>query len=109
VTVEEGVVVGRSFEGGPQPDVVSESWTETAADLGTHAGGDEAKTFEEIYDECDEILAVDPDDNTILLDFDDDGILRHCQYTIVECQDGCTEGIFIEEVQFASSCFDDCG
>jgi hypothetical protein len=96
IAVEDGVVVSRSYE-----DSYETTWTETGADLGSHEAGHPVATMPELYDECgDEILTVDSESNEVVLEIDEQGLLRRCTYTPIDCDDDCTFGISIESIEF---------
>jgi hypothetical protein len=101
ITVDDGVVIERSYEGGELDEPATDSWTETGDDLGSHSGAHPVATMLELYDECEtEILTRDPEAETIVFELDDDGLLRRCTATPNECEDDCTDGIDIESLEF---------
>ena len=96
ITVENDVVVSRSYE-----DSYETTWIETGADLGSHELGHPVATMPELYDECeDDVLTVDPASNEVVFEVDEQGVLRRCTYTPLECDDDCTSGIAIESIEF---------
>jgi len=96
ITVSGGVVVQRSYE-----DSYETTWTETGADLGSHEIGHPVATMPELYDECEnDVLTVDPASNEVVFEVDEQGLLRRCTYTPIECEDDCTSGISIESLEF---------
>lgn len=103
IVVEQDVVVEREntswsdFPGG----VVEGSYIEQGADVGMNADGFPAKTIPELYEQCEnEVLTKDPATNDITLSFHPDGVLAVCTYYPHGCQDDCTSGIRIENLQF---------
>lgn len=96
ITVENGVVVSRSYQ-----DSLETSWTETGADLGSHELGHPVATMWDLYDECQqEILTVDPELNEVVFETDELGVMSRCTYTPIDCDDDCTAGIEIESLEF---------
>ncbi|MCK6550963.1 hypothetical protein L6R52_34315 [Myxococcota bacterium] len=100
--VVAGGVVERHYEAwADETSVITESWTESTAELGSHDTGAPVKTLPELYDVCaSDVLTVDEGANTLILSVDCDGILATCGYLPSGCLDDCFSGIWIAEVSF---------
>lgn len=83
-------------------DVLSKSWIERRAQVGSHQEGDAARTMEENYRYCrNQILNQDPEENNIDFQVDDNGILKQCTFYFKGCFDDCVVGIRIEKIIFS--------
>lgn len=99
--VEGGVVVERHYESKHVDGGDVTTWSETGADLGSHSQGHPIATVDELYAQCEtEVLVQDEDENFMNLGFDDAGFLRVCTYTPRLCQDDCSRGPVIADIQF---------
>lgn len=99
--VRDDEVVLRRYEALDAEGMVTESWTEQGAELGSHEHGAPLRTIEELYAVCrNEVLTQDRDENTIYLEFRDDGVLEYCRYVPVDCADDCARGVSIDELRF---------
>jgi len=66
-------------------------------------------TMETLYEMCIEgVLSLDSEDNHIYLQFDERGILTHCQYEPKGCADDCVRGSNIRDLKFVEE-YDDSG
>lgn len=94
-------VVLRRYEARDAEGEVTESWTEEGEALGSHKGYEPLRTIEELYATCrNEVLTQDRDENDILLEFGDDGVLEICEYFPKNCADDCFMGVSIDEIRF---------
>ena len=99
--VRDDEVVLRRYEARDAEGVVTESWTEQGEALGSHEYGAPLRTVEELYAVCrDEVLTQDQSENTIYLEFRDDGVLKICQYVSINCADDCARGVRIDDLRF---------
>jgi hypothetical protein len=100
--VQDDVVVRRvyeKYEEYEEGDRLTDSYDEQGDEVGSHVEGSPAYTIDELYEVCrDEVLAQDPDDNRIILEFHPDGILAHCRYAPRNCVDDCSKGVDIESL-----------
>lgn len=99
--VRDDEVVLRRYEARDAEGEVTESWTEQGEALGSHEHGAPLQTIEELYAVCrNEVLTRDREENTIYLEFGDDGVLDYCQYVPVDCADDCARGVSIDAFRF---------
>jgi hypothetical protein len=61
-------------------------WVEDRGEVGSHDEGAPVATIEQLYDRCDELLAL-PVDAAPRLYFHPDGLLMHCGYLAGDCDD----------------------
>jgi len=107
--LERAVATYRGFEvatptpeGARGPLVLQ--WEERGAEIGSHPDGAPADTVDVLYDRCArDVLTKDPKLNDISLEFDDAGILRLCSYFPRGCQDDCSVGVLISDLQFGKT------
>lgn len=79
-------MVLRRYEARDAEGMVTESWTERGEALGSHEHGAPLRTVEELYAACrNEVLTQNRSENTIYLEFGDDGVLEYCQYVPKNC------------------------
>lgn len=94
ITVNDGVVIERSYKEYDKHDRVTDSYTEKGNEVGRNQHGETPMTMEELYDLCaKEILTRDPEDNVLNLELTAEGLLQSCTYRPKNCADDCTEGI----------------
>lgn len=99
--VQDDMVVLRSYEVRDAEGVVTESWTEQGAELGSHKGYEPLRTIEELYTVCrNEVLTQERGANDIFLKFRDDGVLEYCEYFPKNCADDCFMGVSIDDIRF---------
>jgi hypothetical protein len=109
VSIQNDLPVARTFvsgEGGcpPNPDGgVTEQWGEDATQIGTHPDGEPAETIEQLFAECQGILALDPTKYTFFLSLGYDGTPATCTATLIQCVDDCTTGIEMSGFACAAS------
>ncbi|GAB3925761.1 hypothetical protein [Mucilaginibacter myungsuensis] len=106
IMVQNGKVIGRTFKSGvyqynPTVFVERVSWTEDAATLNTHTGGNfPAVTIDQLYAEAErDYVNVDEKENKKYFKKDDKGLLAICGYFPKACQDDCFRGIQIKNIQ----------
>lgn len=99
--VINGEVVSRIYQeytidGGTGNKEITDSYTETSADLGTHTQGAAPLTIDELYESCAaDYLTVDENDNTIYFETEGGGLMTLCGFVPNNCADDCFEGIRI--------------
>ena len=99
IEVADGVVVTRSFER-DHPLSGSETWSETGAEIGSHAEGAPALTVPEVHDACRDILReIDRTFYHLVVEVDDDGRLTLCGGLEYLLADGGNEIVAIEGLQ----------
>ena len=102
LTVENGFVSQRSYTeyliNYPENEiVVSDSYTETGDDLGSHDKGVPLFTIDDLYDTCaKDYLVVDNSNNTLYFETDEKGIINTCGYVPDNCADDCFVGVNID-------------
>jgi hypothetical protein len=101
LVVKNGVVVERTYKAqhvsGGEPTI----WTETGAEVGTHDEGAEPVLVDALYEECrGRVLTQDEDKNWMSFSLDDQGLLQHCTFTPMGCQDDCARGPTISSITF---------
>ena len=107
VAVSSDVVSSRGYVAGdsgcpPTPDGgITENWSESGAQVGTHTDGAPAETVEQLFAECQSILALDPSQYSFALTIGFLGIPVTCKATLKQCADDCTTGIQINEFSCA--------
>jgi hypothetical protein len=89
---EDGVVVRRDFT----PSGGGAGWTESGDEIGSHDEGSPAKTLEELYADCDDVLAADPATHDINFELDDQGFLKTCYSAQRSCEEDCFSGIQLD-------------
>jgi hypothetical protein len=104
ITVTKGVITGRDYKAYRLNDdhqsVLYQSWAETQTTLGSHTGGGEAFTLDQIYDKAkNEWLKADTKTNKIYFETDANGLISSCGYVPNGCQDDCFNGITISSIQ----------
>lgn len=98
--VEPGGTENADTENNDNTD--DQGWAETEpAELGTHPEGADAKTIDELYDECaDSVLTESPAQNEFFLEFAHGGLLSRCTYVPNNCADDCAFGVSIDSITF---------
>lgn len=107
LVVTAGVVSERRFEL-ILPDAELVTWTETGDEVGSHDDSRAADplTVDQLYDVCQEILeTVDPAQNELLFALDDRGLLQSCTYIPNGCQDDCSRGFRIRDLELTPITF----
>jgi hypothetical protein len=101
VTVSGDVVSSRAYVASnsgcpPTADAgVTEQWTENGGEVGTHTDGAAAETVEQLFTECQGILALDPSQYSLFLALGFFSIPAYCTATAKQCVDDCTTGITV--------------
>lgn len=100
IKVEEGVVTSRAYEAYRTNESnereITETYTETGAELGTNETGAKPATIDELYNSCaSEYLIVDAEQNTIYFDAKLDGLMNICGFVPKDCADDCFTGVKI--------------
>lgn len=97
LVVEFGEVVARHGKSQAGADV--DVFSEFGDDVGTRDGYHAPRLLDALYEECkNDILTVDEDENFMHLSFDDNGLLQACTFFNRNCQDDCTRGPRISEL-----------
>lgn len=79
----------------------AQSWKETKEQLGTHDKySGFPKTMNELYEDCDRALRVDPNSNDIIFRMDNNQLLSSCGYTPEACADDCFKGVTIKDFKW---------
>ena len=101
---ETGIATYRRFESAVplatgQPGTLVVQWEERGTEVGSHTGAPPPDTIDTLYDRCaHDVLAQDPNRNTIALYIDDAGILKSCIYVPDNCADDCTMGVWLSHL-----------
>lgn len=103
--VKDDVVVKRQYEETKVDDAGKTSttviWTEQGDEVGKNEQGAKARTLEEVYAFCkDEVLNQNPFSNTLILELEDNSILKTCYYIPNGCQDDCSSGLNVRDFGF---------
>jgi hypothetical protein len=104
ITVNRGVVTGRSYEAWkykedkPGEKEITAQWTENITNLNSHQEGATSQTLDKLYQQCsDNWLPVNPSQNTIYFENKNNGLLSLCGYVPKNCADDCFTGVRISE------------
>lgn len=104
ITVINGKVVSREYEGymiteDGQREIIK-TWIENENELGSHEEGAEPITLDEIYTDCKtNILTANEEDNYIVFLAENGDLLSVCSYFPKNCQDDCSIGYRISDIQ----------
>lgn len=107
IKVQDGKVTARVYEEFTINDttgarVIADSYTETAADLGSHEKGAPPLTIDELYDSCaKKYLTVDDKKNILHFETQTNGLMNLCGFTPKNCMDDCYTGIQIDSFNWA--------
>jgi hypothetical protein len=98
--IEDGVVTGRDYEeitfDGAGGREITDSYSETGADLGSHTQGAGLLTIDDLYSSClGEYLTVDPSRNAIYFVMLPNGIIDVCGFVPDNCADDCFQGVMV--------------
>lgn len=104
ITVNRGVVTGRSYEAWkyrndkPGEKEVTTQWTENTDHLNSHQEGATSQTLDQIYRQCStNWLRVNPSEHTVYFENENNGLLSLCGYVPKNCADDCFTGVRITE------------
>jgi hypothetical protein len=104
--VEDGVVTSRSYQEFRIDEatgnrLVTDSYSETKIDLGSHEKGTGILTIDDLYDSCGkDYLRVNESGNTIYFQTSSDGVMTLCGFVPDNCQDDCFNGIQINSFEW---------
>jgi hypothetical protein len=105
-TVKNGRIITREYLSGYYKShsdtlTVRASWTENESTLNTHGtSGYDLLTIDEIYNKAKSVwLKVDPKENAIYFEADNDGIISSAGYVPNGCQDDCFNGMNIKDIK----------
>lgn len=103
ISVVNGVVANRSYRSWDDKQSDITQWSEsTVESLNSHRDGASAKTLDELYDDCQDILqSKDNENNRINLGFDNNGIIQTCLFTPKNCADDCSSGVRVDSLIFS--------
>lgn len=106
IRVFNGEVVERSYEEYAFDEeglkTVTDSYRETGNQIGTHSKGAAARTMDEVYAFCEEVLRnTHPDHNTLYFETDDQGLMALCGYVPNNCIDDCFEGVRLQSFEWS--------
>lgn len=102
IKVIENSVVSRVYQsftidGETGERLITDTYSENEAALGTNQEGAAPLTIDELYDSCvSEYLVVDQENNTIYLQTEVNGLLTLCGFIPNNCADDCFSGISIK-------------
>lgn len=106
ITVMNGEVVSRKYEAymiseNDGSKEITETYTETEDDLGSHSEGAPPVTLDELYEDCGtEYLMVDPETNTIYFDTNEEGVISLCGHVPELCGDDCFVGFRLTKFEW---------
>lgn len=98
IMVMDGQVVSRNYKAyiiseNDGSKEITETYTETEGDLGSHSEGAPPVTLDELYEDCrTEYLMVDPETHTIYFDTTEEGVISLCGHVPELCGDDCFVG-----------------
>lgn len=102
ITVSKGKIIGRnykawSFDKNTQQHTIAAEWTENADNVNTH--DPKSMTLEEVYSKAkNEWLKMDPKENNIYFENNNNGMISSCGYVPKNCADDCFMGINIKSI-----------
>ena len=97
VFVTGDVVTGRNYSSYDADRMPSDSYEESGDSVGSNNFGAPAKTIDELYDECADILKTKPPtQNYITFQLFGDNLLSKCEFFPKDCADDCSEGVRID-------------
>jgi hypothetical protein len=80
---------------------ITDIYTETASDIGSHEKGALPLTIDDFYESCaSKYLVVDGKKNTLYFDTELDGSMILCGFVPNECQDDCYQGVKINSFKW---------
>lgn len=80
---------------------ITETYSETKSNLGTHEKGAKPLTIDELYESCaGEYLIVDKEDNTIYFEATTEGLMTLCGFVPKGCMDDCFSGVNIDSFEW---------
>jgi len=102
IEVKDNQVIQRSYRAWDKNYKQTDSWKEkNATTLGSHKNGALAKTIDELYSSCQDILRTKEEKSYhIHLNFDNNNILKNCFYAHKQCADDCSKGVEINTLEF---------
>ncbi|MFD1096383.1 hypothetical protein [Salegentibacter chungangensis] len=100
ITVKDGIVAERYYEAflqktedGEHNEEITETYTETNDEIGSHEAGAEPLSVDELYELClAEYLVVNETENTIYFNTTQQGVISECGYVPENCVDDCFRG-----------------
>ena len=103
VFVTGDAVSGRNYSSYDADRQPSDSYEESGDAVGANNFGAPAKTIDELYDECEQILKTkNPATNHITFQLSSDNLIRYCEYSDKNCADDCSEGVSIDTINFGN-------
>lgn len=102
ITVSKGKIIARnykawSFDKNTQQHSIAAEWTESADEVNTH--DPRSMTLEEVYAKAkNEWLKMDPNENTIYFETNNNGMISTCGYVPKNCADDCFMGTKIKSI-----------
>jgi hypothetical protein len=104
VTVEKGMVVGRSYVSKVREDssaqlVIRDKWEENVSNLGSHEGSAEPRTLDEIYHRAQSDWLKKREDAQTYFETNNNGMISLCGYVQDGCIDDCLIGITIGYIE----------
>lgn len=106
ITVIDGHVVSRKYEAFLMSEndgskEITETYSETEDDLGSHSEGAPPVILDELYEDCGtEYLMVDPETNTIYFDTNEEGVISLCGHVPELCGDDCFVGFRLTKFEW---------
>ncbi len=104
--IADGVVSSRTYQefktdGTNGQREVTDSYSETSVELGSHEKGANTLTIDELYNSCArEYLVVDEGNNTLYFESGADGLMTLCGFVPKGCGDDCFSGISINSFEW---------
>lgn len=105
ITVQNGKLVARDFFFTRQtavpnaPDTLKK-WTESGSTLNSHTDGFDGLTLDQVYAKAkNEWLNVDKNENDIVFNTDNNGLISLAGYSRKGCQDDCLNGIYVKDIK----------
>lgn len=100
ITVTDGLVTERHYEAfeqreenGGLVEEITETYTETGDEIGSHKDGAEPLTVDELYELCiSKYLVVNQAQNTLYFNTSEEGVISTCGYVPDGCMDDCFIG-----------------
>jgi hypothetical protein len=80
----------------------NELWTEIDGAIGSHGSGDPALTVEQLFAQCDSIVASNPGEH-ITLNTNADGVATSCSFRPQNCADDCDMGFWLSGFDCAAA------
>ncbi|TFF39606.1 hypothetical protein [Mucilaginibacter psychrotolerans] len=105
ITIQNGKLVARDFFF-IRPTVVPNApdtlakWAESGSTLNTHTDGFEGLTLDQVYAKAkNEWLNVDKNENDIVFNTDNNGLISLAGYSRKGCLDDCLNGIYVRDIK----------